>query len=204
MWFLVKILVGILRFLAIALRRNDRLASFRFDTLHQGVCIVALVGKDGIGLVTLKKQFRLRDIRLLSGSQAQFHGQPQAVDGRMKLRGKTPSRAAQRLMFRPYVGTPFFAPAACGWARMTVLSSNSHSRSASWSSRKMRSQMPFADQRSKRFHTDFQLPNRSGRSRHGDPASSSQATPPTQTRLSLAVTPGSPSRPGKKSLIRSQ
>src|SRR6266851_9624335 len=167
--FFVQVLVVVSRLLAVALGRNDRLRADSFNGLDEGVAVIALVGQDGLGLVTLQKRLRLGDIRLLPGSQLEFHRQTEAVDSRMKLRGKTTTRAAQCLVFRLYAGTPFFAPAACCWARMTVLSSNNHSRSASCNSRKMRSQTPLAAQRSKRFQTEFHLPNRSGRSRHGDP-----------------------------------
>src|SRR5438874_3890775 len=118
--FFVQVLVVVSRLLAVALGRNDRLCSVRFNGLDEGVAVIALVGQDGLGLVALQKRLRLGDIRLLPGSQLEFHRQTEAVDSRMKLRGKTATRAAQCLVFRLYAGTPFFAPAACWWARMTV------------------------------------------------------------------------------------
>jgi hypothetical protein len=73
---------------------------------------------------------------------------------------------------------------------MTLESKSNHSRSASCSSWKIRSQTHLRAQRSKRLHTEFQLPNRSGKSRHGTPVLAIQKTASTKRRLSAV--PSSP------------
>ena len=66
--------------------------------------------------------------------------------------------------------SPFFAaPAASWWARITVLSRMSRSKSRSFSFSKTCSKMPLADQRASRLQTELQFPKRSGRSRQGAP-----------------------------------
>src|SRR5439155_13680803 len=77
--FFVQVLVVVSRLLAVALGRNDRLCSVRFNGLDEGVAVIALVGQDGLGLVALQKRLRLGDIRLLPGSSV---GVPQADRGR--------------------------------------------------------------------------------------------------------------------------
>jgi hypothetical protein len=73
--FFVQVLVVVSRLLAVALGWNDRLRSVRFNGLDEGVAVIALVGQDGLGLVALQKRLRLGDIRLLPGSQLEFHRQ---------------------------------------------------------------------------------------------------------------------------------
>ncbi len=50
------------------------------------------------------------------------------------------------------------------------------SSSSSWSSRNVESQCPFFAQLEKRLYTDFHGPNRSGRSRQGQPVLARQST----------------------------
>src|SRR5215831_1636615 len=87
---------------------------------------------------------------------------------------------------------------------MMVESRMSHSRSGSCRASKTRCQVPFLAQRSSRRHTAFQLPKRSGRSRQGAPVLAIHRTASMKSRLSRAVQPGWPGRPGNRSLIRSQ
>src|SRR5262245_9556192 len=192
------------RLAAVLLRGNDRLGPARFDKLDQRVAVIAFVRDHGLRLVACQQSLPLGDIGTLSRRESQLHGQAQAADGHMQFRGKSATRTAQRLVLRPYVGAPFFAPAACWWARITVLSSNSHSRSGSPNVWNTRAHTPLADQRSKRRQVEIQLPKRSGRSRQGAPVLPIHKTASMNSRLSLAVTPGSPSLPGNRSLIRCQ
>jgi hypothetical protein len=63
------------------------------------------------------------------------------------------------------------------------------------------SQIPDRAQRVKRLWTLFQLPYSTGRPFHCAPLRSTQRTPFTKLRLSLAVTPTWPGRPGRKPSI---
>jgi len=79
-------------------------------------------------------------------------------------------------------------------------------RSKSGSSRralKIRSQTPFCDQRQKRIYAVNQLPNASGRSRHGEPVRAIQRTASIKSRLSRPRQPGSPGLPDSSGAIRS-
>src|SRR5262249_54329776 len=83
--------------------------------------------------------------------------------------------------------------------RMTLESKINHSRSGSRNSRKIRSQIPLRAHRSNRLHTEFQLPNRSGRSRHWAPVFAIQRTASTKRRLSpgLVAVRGQEVRPAR-------
>ncbi len=66
---------------------------------------------------------------------------------------------------------------------------------------KMRSQIPALAQRVNRLWTLFQFPYPAGRSFQRAPLRSTHKTPFTKLRLSLAVTPTDPGRPGKNPSI---
>src|SRR5689334_1150796 len=137
---------------------------------------------------------------------------------RLPQRGREPGRVAERVHERVDLGAqaapaapdrlvaaPFLtAPALCWWARTTELSIIAYPLSASPAEgRKILSHTPVLAQRQKRVWTFFQAPNRSGRSRQGMPARYRYSTASTNRRLSLAVTPTHPARPGSRSLILS-
>jgi hypothetical protein len=75
-----------------------------------------------------------------------------------------------------------------------------------WSDRhaKMRSHMPPFTQRRNRWKTLFQRPNALGRSRQGAPVRTRHSTASRNSRLSLAVAPGSDALPGNSDAIFSQ
>src|SRR6516225_5109849 len=202
--FFVQVWIVCARLGTVLLRGNYSFRSTGFDGFDQRVAVVSFVCNHGLRLVALQQSLALRDVGALSRRKLQLDGQAQPTNRHMQFRGKTATRTAQRFILRPYIRTPFFAPAACWWSRITVLSSNSHSRSGSRNSWKIRAHTPLAAQRSKRRQIEFQLPNRSGRSRQGAPVLAIHRTASIKRRLSLAVTPGSPSLPGNRSLIRSQ
>lgn len=100
--------------------------------------------------------------------------------------------------------SPPFAPELCWWARTIVASIITYSLSASCDSAlKIRSHTPDLLQREWRRWITRKSPKRSGRSRHGMPARYRNSTASTNSRLSFAVTPTCPGRPGRKSLMRS-
>lgn len=78
-----------------------------------------------------------------------------------------------------------------------------HSKSGSCNASKTRFQVPLKVQLSNRFQTEFQFPNRSGKSRQGA-VRAIQSTALTNSRFSIASQPGSPGRPARKFSIRPQ
>src|SRR5882757_535292 len=186
---LVQMLVILTRDFPILLRRDHRLSLLPLRRFHDRITVLRLIEDVGTCLVCLDQRFGLGDVGLLTRRQDELDRVAQGIDGDVDLGGKAPTRSAQRLILI----YPFFsAPAACWCARTTVLSRISHSRSGSWSVSKTRCHTPLVAQRSNRFQTEFQGPNRSGRSRQGAPVLAIQRTALTKRRLSLAVTPGSP------------
>ncbi len=151
-------------------RRNHGLAAARLDGLHHGLAVVAPVGDHHLEWHVPDQRLGLGHVGRLARRQHQLHRQPQAVDGDVDLGPEAAPTAAQRLLVLAPRPVAFFsAPAAQGWARMTVESRISHSRSGSCRASNSSRQVPFRAQRSKRFQTEFQLPKRSGRSRQGTP-----------------------------------
>src|SRR5262249_22150497 len=201
---LVQVAIQFALLFQVASRRNHRRGAAALNVIDQLLAVVTFVTHRGVKVVSRQKGFGLSDVGNLARRQLELHRHAQAVDHHMEFRGKTATGTAQRLLIQARLVAPSFAPAACWRARMTLESKINLSRSGSRNSRKIRSQIPLRAHRSNRLHTEFQLPNRSGRSRHGAPVFAIQRTASTKRRLSFAVTPGSPCWPGKKSLMRFQ
>ncbi len=94
------------------------------------------------------------------------------------------------------VAAPFFAPAACGWARIVVPSRKCNVQSrfpaaspSACSAASTRSQTPACCHRRQRLYTVCHGPNRSGRSRQGAPVLSRQRIALTMVRWSWAGRP---------------
>jgi hypothetical protein len=106
--------------------RDHRQGSLGGDRLQDGVRVVGLVGDHRLGREAVEQRQGLRGVALLPGGQAEGQRVAEAVGERVQLAGEAAARAAER-----WLACAFFAPAAQAWARTTVLSSISHSRSAS-------------------------------------------------------------------------
>ena len=125
--------------------RDHRKGSTGRGRLQDGVRVISLVGDHRCGRDAVEQGQGLRGVVLLPGGQAEGQRVAEAVAGSVQLAGEAmigaadhPSaklrpakagrgrRAAERLL-----ALAFFAPAAPAWARTTVLSSMTHSRSAS-------------------------------------------------------------------------
>ena len=184
---------------AVASRRDDGLGAGRLDGFDQSVAVVAFVGDDRAGGYRLDQGRALRDVSDLAGGQNQSNGIAKSVDTGMNFGRQSASRTADRLIATVFLG----APAACWWARTTVASMNSSSRSASpCSTSATRCQTPYPSQRAKRTYTECQLPSSFGKSRQGDPVRARYKTASTNCRLSAARPPLSVGLPGSKSAIR--
>src|SRR5262249_35443439 len=196
--------------LAALLCGDDRTGTQRLDPRHDRLAVVALVRDHHLHLRARrrgrgKQRLGVTDVGVLAGRDQEAHRQAQAADHYVDLGREAAPAAAEAFRLRPAAAVGFFsAPAACWWARTTVESRMSHSRSGSCRSWKIRCQRPFCAQRLKRFQTLFQLPKRSGRSRQAAPVLASHSTASMNRRLSWAVTPGAPALPGSRVLMRSK
>jgi hypothetical protein len=182
-----------------AVRRDDGLSARVCNGDAKAIGVVALVSEQVFEGRTADQALCLRDIGDLACRQDEADRIAEGVDGNADLRAQAAARTPDRLIFGP----PFWAPAACWCARTMVESMIRYSRSGfSPSSVKSRFQTPFFAHRRKRLNTLFQLPNSSGRSRHGAPARTSHSTASTNKRLSAPCRPLSPFLPGISGSIR--
>src|SRR6476661_157124 len=185
--------------------RDHRLRPSSLDRLDHGPAVVPLVGDDHLDRQVLDQRLCLHHVGRLARRQDQPGGQPEAADCAMNLRPEPASAAAEGLLVLAAGPVPFLgAPAAQGCARMMVESRINHSRSGSCRASNTCCQTPLRAQRSNRRQVEFQLPKRSGRSRHGAPVLATQRTASTKRRLSLATLPCWPGCPGRRSLILAQ
>lgn len=143
-------------------------------------------------------QGRLRQVVRLSRRERPACELLQPLDQAVNLGGRSVARAAERLV------TVFWgAPAACCSALTRVESSEDFREAGSWANAaKTRCQTPPFDPREKRLYTLFHGANALGRSRHGAPTRAIHSTASTNSRLSIAVCPGSPALPGNNDSIR--
>jgi hypothetical protein len=160
------------------IHRNDRLHPACTNHVDDAVGVVAGISDQCLSGRMLDKSLRLGRIMLLACSQGDVErfalGRCDCVDfGR-----KASSRTAQTI-----ASDPPFPPAASWCARMTEPSMSEPTSSTSIRScLKSRSQMPRFAQRSNRLYTVFQLPYRSGMSRHGAPVFTRHTTALTKSR----------------------
>ena len=96
------------------------------DGLQDGVGGVGLVGDHRFGREAVEQGQGLRRVARLPGGQAEGQRVAEAVGETVQLAGEAAARAAERVR-----ACAFSAPAAPAWARTTVRSSSTHSRSAS-------------------------------------------------------------------------
>src|SRR5215471_12278886 len=189
---------------AVFLGRNYRLGSLGLDGLHQFIAVVALVPNHHRSGDALHQRLGLLPVGGWPRRQDHRNRKTKPAHPDVDLGAKSAPTASEGLLVLTSRAIDFFfAPAAWGWARMTVESRMSHSRSGSCNVSTIAFQMPFLAQRSKRRKTLFQFPKRSGRSRQGAPVLPIHNTASTKRRLSQAVRPRRPGRPGRRSLIRS-
>jgi len=162
----------------------------------QGVAVERFIGDEGRQIDACDE--RLHAVVALAGKKNEAGQIAQRVDERNDLGRQAAPRFADGLIV-----SPPFAPVACRWTLTIVPSMSAYSKSGASESRwKSRSKTPFRAHRRKRWKTEFQFPNISGRSRQGAPTRAIQSTPSKKSRLSAADRPGSPTLPGKCGAIR--
>lgn len=109
--------------------RDDGRGTHLVDGVEKVFGIIGPVRDDVIGPEALDQFARVQDIAAMTRRGDETQRRAKRIAGRMQLGCQAPFGAAKALGFSP----PFFsgAPAACWWARMTVLSTDSHSKSGS-------------------------------------------------------------------------
>src|SRR3982750_3424915 len=149
---------------------------------------------------TLHQRPHADGVVVLAGQQDEARQVAEGVEKGDDLGRQAAARAADRL-----VPGPPFAPLAFWWAVTMVPSTRAYSKSGS-SDRpsKTRAKTPPFTQRRKRWKTLFQWPKSLGRSRQGTPVRTRHSTASRNSRLSLAVAPGSEALPGNSGAIFSQ
>src|SRR3990170_3471353 len=180
--------------------RDDGHGALGSDGLTEAIAVIGGIRHDDFCRQALDQGVGLWGVALLTSRESKPHRAAEATHGEMDLGAQAAAGAAKGLIFRP----PFFAPAACWWARMIVESTIRYSKSGSSEiAAKMRHQTPLWLPRLKRLKTLFHSPNASGRSRQGDPVRTIHSTPSTNIRLFRPVEPFWSGRPMISGAIRS-
>ena len=158
-----------------------------------GVRIVDFVGQYVACARSGRQQFRYASA---IGLLAEHHVQrvAQRVDDGVDFRRQPAAAAPEGFV----ADAAFFRlPAACAWARTTVESSITQSKSGSCTASNKRCQMPFWAQPRLRLRSVSCWPKRAGSARQAHPWHATQSTALRKSRLSTPVRPTSPALPDK-------
>ena len=162
---------------------------------EHGVRIVGFVGQYVACSLGGRQQLRRAPaISLLAGPEHYAQRVAQRVDDDVNFSGQPAAAAAEGFIADAAF---FWLPAACAWARTTVESSITQSKSGSCTASNKRCQMPFWAQRRLRLRSVSCLPKRAGSARQAHPWRATQNTALRNSRLSTPVRPTSPALPDK-------
>jgi hypothetical protein len=121
MAFTVQVMVIVTRLFAVATRRNNRGSLMFKNKSQQIITVIATVSQEVGKAQAIQERLGLRDVMPLSASEPKPQGITQAIYTDVDFGAEATSAASQGLIL---LSTSFFdAPAAHGWARMTLLSS---------------------------------------------------------------------------------
>ncbi len=185
---------------AVGFWRNDGLRARVENKGNKVIRIIAAVRQNVLTAITAHQRNGLGDVVALPGCQAQTQRIAQGVYTGMDFGAEAAPRAAKFLCGLP--ASFFEAPAAHGWARITVLSTSTFSRSGSsakWLN--ICSHTPWSHQRPKRLYTLFHLPYALGSKRHCAPLRLTHNTPSTKRRHARAEPTYTCGQPRKNSSI---
>lgn len=162
---------------------------------EHGVRIVGFVGQHVACALGGRQQVRHAPaIGLLAGAEQHAQRVAQRVDQGVDF-GRQPAAAAAKGFV---ADAAFFGlPAACAWARTTVESSITQSKSGSCTASNKRCHTPFWAQRRLRLRSVSCLPKRAGSARQAHPWRATQNTALRKSRLSTPDRPTSPALPDK-------
>ena len=173
------------RLLTVGSGWNNRLGATVENKIDEVIGIIAPIRQDILANKVTHQRNGLGDVMALSSRQAQTQRIAQRVYAGVDFGAETAPRTSKPLSG---LSSSFFAaPAAHGWARITVLSTSTFSKSGSsakWLS--ICSHTPWSHQRAKRLYTLFHLPYALGNSRHCAPLRLTHSTPSTKRRHALA------------------
>ena len=178
---------------AVFLAGNDHRRAKFFDQRHDAVGVIGFVRQYVAGPAGPGQQLSgPAAIRLLARAKHQTQRIAQGIDQGMDFGGQPAAAAAEGLV--PDAAF-FWLPAAWAWARTTVESSMTQSKSGSCTASNKRCQMPFWAHRRLRLRSVSCLPKRAGSARQAHPWRATQNTALRKSRLSDPVRPTSPALP---------
>src|SRR3954469_10817902 len=196
----IHVAIEVDRGLADGLGRDHRDGPAGVKVCPQPVHVEGFVAEQGVEGDARNQRPHADAVVALAGQQDEAHQVAEGVDEGDDLGGQTAARAADRL-----VPGPPLAPLAFWWAVTMVPSIRAYSKSGSSDRHaKTRSNTRPFTQRRNRWKTLFQRPKSPGRSRHGAPVRTRHSTASRNSRLSLAVAPGSDALPGNRGATFSQ
>src|SRR6476469_788650 len=164
--------------LAVCLGRDDRLRTAIVQLGAQPVDIEGLVGQERQDLDILDERLDADAVMTLTGQENEAGQIAERVDQGHDLARQAAARSADGL-----ISSPPFAPVPCWWTRTIVPSMMAYSKSGSPDKLlKILSNTPFIAHLRKRLKTEFQCPNASCRSRHGDPYAQPKVSPQQTVR----------------------
>ena len=180
---------------AVFLAGNDHCRAKVFDQRHDAVGIIGFVRQHVAGPAGPGQQLSgPAAIRLLARAKHQPQRIAQGIDQGMYFSGQPAAAAAEGLVADAAF---FWLPAAWAWARTTVESSITQSKSGSCTASNKPFHTPVCAQRRQRLRCVSALPKRAGSVRHAAPWRAIQSTAFKNKRLSPAVRPTSPALPAK-------
>src|SRR5918997_4756540 len=186
--------------LAVRLGRDHRGGTTGVKLRPESVGVESLVAEKGAEGEALDQRRHADAVVALAGQQKGAHQIAEGIDEGDDLGGQAAARAADGL-----IAGPPLAPLASWWAVTMVPSTRAYSKSGSSDRHaKTRSNTPPFTRRRNRWKTLFQRPNPLGRSRQGAPDRTRHSTASRNSRLSLAVAPGSDALPGNSGATFSQ
>src|SRR4051812_1797872 len=178
--------------LAVGLGWDHRSGPAIVKLRSEPVGVERFVAKQSAEDDTLDQRLHADAVVALTGQQDEAHQSAEGVDQGDNLGGQPAARAANGLILSPPL-----APLAFWWAVTMVPSIMAYSKSGSSDRHpKIRSNTPPFTHRRNRWKTLFQRPKSPGRSRQGAPVRTRHSTASRNSRLSLAVAPGSDALPG--------
>src|SRR3954454_4484416 len=186
--------------LAVGLGRDHRGGTTIVKLRSEPVGVERFVAKQSAEDDTLDQRRYTDGVVTLTGQQDEAHQSAEGINQGDNLGGQPAARAADGL-----APGPPLAPLAFWWAVTMVPSIRAYSKSGSSDRHpKIRSKMPPFTQRRNRWKTLFQRPKAPGSPPRGAPAPPRHSTASRNSRLSLAVAPGSDALPGNRGATFSQ
>src|SRR5208282_664540 len=171
--------------------RDDGFDAFALEQVTKMVRVISLVRQQGAKRQALDQLFRAGDFASLPRHRREPHKVSQSVDKRENFGRHAAPALSDRLILSPPL-----APCPWRWTLLIAPSIMANSKSGSSDNTlNMRVNAPAKTQRRNRLNTELELPNSSGKSRHGAPVRAIHNTASRNKRVSPPVWPGWPACP---------